>query len=604
MDPLHYFPYKTFREGQKELIFKIFEAINNSKILFVQAPSGFGKTISLLTACLPFLEEENSMVIYVVRTYRQIDRVLEELEKINNVKNVRISILKAKSEMCINEKIEEKIKKSNSFNFICREMISNGSCYYYKNYYEKQIKINQIINLKSKQSFKYLYDLSSNLNICLYEFNKSLLLDSNFILMTYSSFFTPEAFSIIEEKTNRHTRRILIADEAHNIPELLSNIHSVSMNIDLLLKNSNELLLPIIEKLCDIINKKISDKIFLKLTKEEILNIIISEYNISLVSILKELRRNIYINPNNFNLIYFYNFLKSILELNENSYIIYVDRNIYNDLILNLSVIDPSYYSKELFMKFNSIILASATLEPIDSYKYLLGLEDLKEEKIVLSSKYPNIKSIFITNVTTKFEERSNELYSKIIDVIEEVSLVANGGVAIFVSSYDVMKGLLNAGIQFRIKKDFLIENKEMNDEEVENMLQIFKENPNSKILLAVQGGKISEGEDFPSNTIKFLFLVGIPFEQPSPVLKEKISYFENRWLNKGIDFAFVIPALRKSIQSVGRALREEKSTIYVIFLDKRFLYRRVFKYIPEWLKREMHVLSYSKGKLRRILNQ
>jgi len=152
-------------------------------------------------------------------------------------------------------------------------------------------------------------------------------------------------------------------------------------------------------------------------------------------------------------------------------------------------------------------------------------------------------------------------------------------------------------------RKEVLIENKEMRDEEVERMLKIFKENPISKILLAVQGGKISEGEDFPSNTIKVLFLVGIPFEQPSPILKEKISYFENKWPTKGKDFAFIIPALRKSIQSIGRSLRDDKSTIFVIFLDKRFLYRNVFKYIPEWLKREMRVLSYSKGKLRRILS-
>lgn len=333
------------------------------------------------------------------------------------------------------------------------------------------------------------------------------------------------------------------------------------------------------------------------------MNSIISEYSISLNSILKEIRYNIYIHPYNSNLINFYNFLKSILILNEKSYIIFVEKNLYNNFILNLSIIDSSYYTKEIFMRFNSIIFASATFEPIESYKHLFGLKDFIDEKIILSSKYPNIKSIFITNISTKFEERSSELYSKIVDAIEEASLIVNGGVAIFVSSYDVMKGLLDAGIQYRIKKEFLIENKEMRDEEVERMLKIFKENPISKILLAVQGGKISEGEDFPSNTIKVLFLVGIPFEQPSPILKEKISYFENKWPTKGKDFAFIIPALRKSIQSIGRSLRDDKSTIFVIFLDKRFLYRNVFKYIPEWLKREMRVLSYSKGKLRRILS-
>lgn len=603
MDPLRYFPYKRFREGQKELIFKIFKAIKDSKILFVQAPSGFGKTISLLTASLPFLEERNSIIVYVVRTYRQIDRVLEELEKINNVKNLRISILKAKSELCINEKIEEKIKKSNAFNFICREMISNETCNYYKNYYAKQIKIDQFVDLKNKQSLKYLYDIAINLNICLYELNKSLLLNSNFILITYSSIFTPEVFSIIEEKISRYDKRILIADEAHNIPELFSNIYDVSLNLDFLLKSSNESLLLIIENLYNFINKKITDKGFIKLTKEEVLNSIISEYSISLNSILKEIRYNIYIHPYNSNLINFYNFLKSILILNEKSYIIFVEKNLYNNFILNLSIIDSSYYTKEIFMRFNSIIFASATFEPIESYKHLFGLKDFIDEKIILSSKYPNIKSIFITNISTKFEERSSELYSKIVDAIEEASLIVNGGVAIFVSSYDVMKGLLDAGIQYRIKKEFLIENKEMRDEEVERMLKIFKENPISKILLAVQGGKISEGEDFPSNTIKVLFLVGIPFEQPSPILKEKISYFENKWPTKGKDFAFIIPALRKSIQSIGRSLRDDKSTIFVIFLDKRFLYRNVFKYIPEWLKREMRVLSYSKGKLRRILS-
>ena len=60
-----FFPYESFREGQKEAITKIVDAANNgNKIIEVRAPTGMGKTGCLTTVCKVLQADGYGRAIY------------------------------------------------------------------------------------------------------------------------------------------------------------------------------------------------------------------------------------------------------------------------------------------------------------------------------------------------------------------------------------------------------------------------------------------------------------------------------------------------------------------------------------------------------------
>jgi len=74
-----YFPYKEVRPFQDEFITTIFEAVEKGNSAIIEGSNGLGKTIAALSACLPTALEKGLKILYVARTHRQHDRVIEEL---------------------------------------------------------------------------------------------------------------------------------------------------------------------------------------------------------------------------------------------------------------------------------------------------------------------------------------------------------------------------------------------------------------------------------------------------------------------------------------------------------------------------------------------
>jgi len=72
-----YFPYAEVRPVQDEFIETIFGAVENGSSALIEGSNGLGKTIAALSACLPKAVEKDLKILYVARTHRQHDRVIE-----------------------------------------------------------------------------------------------------------------------------------------------------------------------------------------------------------------------------------------------------------------------------------------------------------------------------------------------------------------------------------------------------------------------------------------------------------------------------------------------------------------------------------------------
>ena len=98
----HYFPYTSVRPNQDEFITTINNAVNYRQSVLIEGSNGLGKTISALSACLPVAIRKNLKILYVARTHRQHDRVIEELRAIYKQQHVSGVSVRGRNEMCLN----------------------------------------------------------------------------------------------------------------------------------------------------------------------------------------------------------------------------------------------------------------------------------------------------------------------------------------------------------------------------------------------------------------------------------------------------------------------------------------------------------------------
>ena len=97
---IDYFPYKSLRPNQEEFIRLVDEAVRKGENLVIEAPTGFGKTISVLAGVLPYALSMSFKVVYLARTHKQMDRVIEELKEINKINPVSGVEFRSRKELC------------------------------------------------------------------------------------------------------------------------------------------------------------------------------------------------------------------------------------------------------------------------------------------------------------------------------------------------------------------------------------------------------------------------------------------------------------------------------------------------------------------------
>jgi DNA excision repair protein ERCC-2 len=118
-------------------------------------------------------------------------------------------------------------------------------------------------------------------------------------------------------------------------------------------------------------------------------------------------------------------------------------------------------------------------------------------------------------------------------------------------------------------------------------MVTKFKEmgDKGGAVLLGVQGGRNSEGGDFPGPTMDSVVVVGVPYAAPTPRINAMIDYYDRRFSGRGRDYAYVLPAMTRAVQAAGRPVRRLDDRGVIVMLDQRFGTEYLRRFIPQWLR-------------------
>ena len=110
-------------------------------------------------------------------------------------------------------------------------------------------------------------------------------------------------------------------------------------------------------------------------------------------------------------------------------------------------------------------------------------------------------------------------------------------------------------------------------------------------VYIGVQGGRTSEGVDFPGDQMNSVIIVGVPYAEPKPRVKAQISYYEKIFPDRGQKYGYLLPAMKKASQSAGRPIRTLKDKGAIIFLDYRFATYYCRAFLPSWINERLKIL-------------
>jgi DNA excision repair protein ERCC-2 len=601
-----FFPY-PFREKQEELLEFIQKEVWNGAVC-IDAPTGFGKTPVILASLLPFVEERGVRIIWAVRTGTETDRPIEELKVINRKGGKFFGLsYRGKKDMCLLAREMKQEMDHEEVSFLCKT--KGEECKYRRNFYSFEPK-----DLTEEPLlFSEILAVCRKRKICPYLAQRELLPYADVISLSYNYIIDAGlAWSIKQQVPFK--RSFLVVDEAHNLQHACSNLFSdsvTSATVKRAMKEAEELsakrVVSLISKIQGGLGKiKVGEEErefdienFLNSLSEGESEILEDEFlamrdygNRVRRKRLEEGKRP---QSSLFHLASF--FLASLENLGVRG-VKFLCRRENDSLVIERWDMRASEVLAERWPEFLGCIFCSGTLSPIDAFAETVGLKFYSSKKVPSNFPPQNVLALITRELTTRGETLSPEMAKKYVEAIKKFAETLRTNVAVFCASYRILDDLVKAGLREEVEglgMRFFRETQGMSGETGRRMLEEFKKCAGTDepgLLCASAGGRFAEGADFPGRELEGIFLVGVPFERMTVRTKLYIQYYRELYGRKGRYYAYVVPALRRASQALGRALRSKEDKAALVCGDERFARRRFLRLLPDYFRRNAKLVN------------
>lgn len=568
------FPFSSYRKGQRELAVNCFNTIKQNGILFAQAPTGIGKTISTIFPALKSIgENRGEKIVYL--TAKTITRTVAQeayLKLYDKGLKFKVVTITAKEKICLNNEVK----------------CNPDDCIYAKDYFTK---INNVIASLIKKDDKFFEDdiieYAKMYNICPFQLSLDLSEWCDGIICDYNYAFDPtvKLKRIFEE---RNEKNILLIDEAHNLVSRARNIYSCQIekskivNVNKVIKGK----VPRLYKISNAINKEM---ILIRRELEEI-NENITYHNEIYQNLIKLMKS--FINEAESYLIkakgtlgyedvlesyYSARSFIAVSELYSNKYTTIL-RKEKSEFIIKIFCINPSENLKQTLNGAYSSIIFSATLSPINYYMDLIG-GDEKSFRVRFDSPF-NKKNLstYLYNLDMRYFNREKNI-DMLCKLINQFITEVKGNYMVFLPSFEYLGKVYEKYIDIYGNNGTIIQEENLSEEKKKEYLEQFSLKTNI-VGFTVVGGMFSEGIDLPGDKLIVAIIVGVGFPKVSIENNIIQDYFEKN----GFDYSYTYPGINKVLQSVGRVIRTENDKGRVLLIDNRYSSYKYKAMLPsEW---------------------
>jgi len=577
------FPFE-YREGQKQLVSDVYRTIHREKNLFIQAPTGVGKTISTIFPAVKAVGENLADRIFYLTAKTITGTVAKETFELLRKQGylAKTIQLTAKEKLCL-----------------CEEMECNPvHCPYAKGHYDRvNDAVFELLQESDMFAREEILAQAEKHMVCPFEMSLDVATWADNIICDYNYAYDPNVYLKRFFQEGVKGDYIFLVDEAHNLVERSREMYSASiykedfLSIKRIMKNHSRR----IEKLLDKCNKILLEY------KRECSTYVLYENTGNLIfslmllaSALDEFLQKPLEFSGRKEVLDFYfgirNFL-NISDLVDEHYEIYSEIQEDGRFMLKLFCVDPSENLQKCIDKGRSTIFFSATLLPIQYYKSLLSTEKDNYAIYAKSTFREEQRLLLLGNdVSTKYTRRNDAEFERIAKYIVKTVHCKKGNYMVFFPSYKLMNQVYDAFMEMDGgKASSIVQHSGMNEAEREAFLESFDEEyDTSFVAFCVMGGIFSEGIDLTNDRLIGAIVVGTGLPQISnerEILKKHYDVIGQ----DGFDYAFRFPGMNKVLQAAGRVIRTTEDQGVILLLDERFLQSDYQQLYPrEWNKRSI----------------
>jgi len=570
------FPYPFYRKGQRELAIHAYKTIVSKKKLFVQAPTGTGKTISVLFPAIKAMGEGKTSKIFYLTAKTITRQVAEEACERMRRTGLRLKTLTltAKQKVCFCEK----------------PLCHPDYCQYAKGHYDR-------VNAAILETIKECDDLSRTMiekyaqkhRVCPFELSLDLSLLADCIICDYNYVFDPRVYlrRFFADSSGDY---VFLIDEAHNLVDRSREMFSAQLfktdfyKIKKDYKGRNKVL----DKTLNKVNKFMIDLrkqcgeqgYFVTAEKPKDFISLINRFIAQSELMFKE--DGGMSEDNSFMQLYFdcLGFMNAA-EFYDERYITLVESQ-RDEVNLKLFCLDPSFLLGETLKRASSAIMFSATLTPQLYFREILGGV---EEDTMLSLNSPfdhqNLSVMIADQISTKYKNRqqSRQNVSSLIGSFVSHKM---GNYIVYFPSYKYMNDVFEEFTAAYPNITAVEQEAVLSEEQREDFLSSFNENPTQTyVAFCVLGGIFSEGIDLKGSRLIGAVIVSVGLPQLS-IGQNIIRDYFNRQNGMGYEYAYIYPGMNKVLQAAGRVIRSEEDKGVVLLIDERYSHRNYVKLFPQ----------------------
>lgn len=600
------FPFPAYRPGQRELMVRIYRAIQQDRRLFIEAPTGIGKTISAVFPALKALAAGRIERLFYLTArgtgQTAAQTALRQLRQTGLV--LRSLTLTAREKLCVRE----------------GQPCDLRSCPLALGYYDRRRPAMAAALQSGEIDRATLEQLAQQFQVCPAELGLDLSVWVDAIICDYNYIFDPRAY-LRRHLTDPSNPILLLVDEAHNLVDRARQMFSADVSlreireVQSALKHAAPRCFRALSKLSTTLRRLAktepgqTEAANAPAGQPELFDappsppssapsvaigpggepIVLRELPAELPSQLDQalehaaawLARN---EPAEFRRplldLYFRLFaIRRTAEAYDAGYVTLIR----SPTRLELLCLDPAPQLRQTLEMCGAAVFFSATLFPMEYYRELLGGEP-GDECLQLPSPFPpeNLAVLLNTRIRTHFKDRSATT-AAVTESIHALIREKPGNYLVYLPSYEYLN---QVQAHFSVSAPGLrqqIQRPGMSDAEREEFLRAFAADHSEPLVgWAVLGGLFGEAVDLVGERLIGVVVVGVGLPQLCPERDLIRDLFQARQ-EDGFAYAYTFPGMNRVLQAVGRVIRSDQDRGVVLLIDTRYREPRYQQLLPAW---------------------
>ena len=565
------FPFASYRPGQRAMMNAVYKTCTEGGQLLCQAPTGIGKTMSVLFPALKAVGEGGPIFYLTARgtTRAAAENALTLLRAADPDLKLRSVTLTAKDKICLQEHRE----------------CTPEACPYANGYYDR-VKAALWDGLDTHAlTADALQALARKHKVCPFELGLDLSLWCDVVVGDYNYLFDPVVHLMRFFETAGDY--LFLIDEAHNLPGRARDMHSTSLckrafydakkrlgkgksSLKNALTKVNNIFIEWRHRCEEVLGDSRFGRTYFEKSRAEDFDRALTKLCEPLEIWLDEHRAPGETHDALLQLYFDIRAWLRVADTFDNHFVLQMSA-VGSEVRAAMLCLDPSDFLAADFAKGRAAVLFSATLAPAGYYKDLCGLPDARAVALRSPFDPANMGLWCARQVSTRYKDRADSI-AKVSDLLDVMAAAQPGHYLAFFPSYSYLQQVWEDFTARYPDQPTLCQESSMDEGQRTEFLAQFLARDGKPLLgFAVLGGVFGEGVDLTGESLIGVAVVSPGLPQIGPRQEQLRDYFEET-RGAGFDYAYRYPGMNKVLQAAGRVIRTPQDRGVVLLIDDRFL--------------------------------